>query len=325
MNKQQTIVINGATYDAHTGMRLESTAKVNVQNAQSVSSRARAHSVSAQNLHAAKTTHSQTLSRRHVQTPAHKAPSIRTKPSVVHHAKSPMVTRFASQPAATKPVAAPKISDIGPTPHPNVVNHHSKTAAVRIQPHHQSHAQTPHAHNQAAKNHAIHTALEKAVTDKKDYKAPKKTRRFAPIAAASLALMLLAGYLTYINMPSLSVKVASVQAGIAASYPSYHPSGYGLTGPVAFNDGQVTMKFAANTGTQNFTLNQSRSTWDSSALLDNYVDQASNGQYETFQDSGLTIYTYGSNAAWVNGGILHTINGDATLSSEQIRHIATSM
>ncbi len=322
MNKQQTIVINGAHYDAHTGMRLDEVAKADKNTDHAAVSRHQ--STSAHALHSSRTKHSQTLSRRHVQLPAHKAPSLRQKPRVVHYAKSPMVTKFTQQVPVTKSAPSNVIADIGPTPHPRT-SHHSKTTAART---HSPQSASHHVHhdNQSVKNHAIHSALEKAVTNKSDFKAPKKSKRnFGAIAVASLALMLLAGYLTYINMPSLSVKVASAQAGIAASYPSYQPSGYGLTGPVAFNDGQVTMKFAANTGTQNFTLNQSRSTWDSSALLDNYVQQASNGQYETFQDSGLTIYTYGSNAAWVNGGILHTINGDATLSSEQIRHIATSM
>jgi hypothetical protein len=167
--------------------------------------------------------------------------------------------------------------------------------------------------------------MERAVSPHKTTKKSKHHRRLTAVASAGLAITLLAGYLTYVNMPSLSVQVAAAQAGIAASYPSHQPTGYSLQGPVAYEDGQVTMKFSSNTNSEKFTLNQSRSTWDSSALLDNYVQQASNGKYQALQDSGLTIYTYGNDAAWVNGGVLHTISGDAQLSDEQVRQIATSM
>lgn len=40
---------------------------------------------------------------------------------------------------------------------------------------------------------------------------------------------------------------------------------------------------------------------------------------------GLTIYSSGKNAVWVNGGILYQITGSANLSNEQIQKIATSL
>jgi hypothetical protein len=45
----------------------------------------------------------------------------------------------------------------------------------------------------------------------------------------------------------------------------------------------------------------------------------------TYSERGLTVYTYGSKAAWVNGGILYTLNGNAPLNSDQILKIASSM
>ena len=59
--------------------------------------------------------------------------------------------------------------------------------------------------------------------------------------------------------------------------------------------------------------------------LENYVKEKSHDEYSTAQEKGLTIYNYGSNAAWVSGGILYTIDGDAPLSPDQIRKIATSV
>lgn len=126
-------------------------------------------------------------------------------------------------------------------------------------------------------------------------------------------------------MPNLSVRVAAAQAGINAGYPNYHPDGYALAGPVTFSDGRVSMNFKANGGNHTFTINQSKSGWNSDAVLDNYVSPRAGSSYIPYTERGLTIYTYDNNAAWVNGGILYTVEGDAPLSSEQIRRIATSL
>jgi len=126
-------------------------------------------------------------------------------------------------------------------------------------------------------------------------------------------------------MPSWSVHVAAGQAGIDATYPEYRPDGYSLDGPVTYNDGQVTIDFAANTGSSKFSLKQSKSSLDSSAVLDSIVHKKVGDKYITNQERGLTIYTYDGNATWVNAGILYSIDGNAPLSSEQIRRIATSL
>jgi hypothetical protein len=136
---------------------------------------------------------------------------------------------------------------------------------------------------------------------------------------------MLGGYFTYLNMPNLSVRVAATQAGINATYPDYQPDGYRLDGAIAAQEGKVQMKFASNSGPQNYVITQEKSTWDSSAVVDNLVKPASNDSYVTTNERGLTIYTFDGNAAWVNGGILYTVGGDAPLSSEQIRRIATSL
>lgn len=142
----------------------------------------------------------------------------------------------------------------------------------------------------------------------------------------AMALMMLGGYMTYINAPNLSVRIAAAQAGIDASYPNYQPDGYSLNGPVAFNDGEVSMTFVANANKEvSYYVQQSSSDWDSATLLENYVKGQSSGDYNTSQLNGMTIYTYGGNAAWVSGGILYTINGNAQLSPDQIRKIASSL
>ena len=172
-------------------------------------------------------------------------------------------------------------------------------------------------------NAAVENTHKQSAPAKKPFL--KRHPRAFSIVTASVALVLLGGYLTYLNMPSLSVRVAAAQAGINANYPSYQPDGYSLNGLIGYSPGEVSMKFAANGGPQTYTIKQSKSNWDSTAVLDNYVTPRAGVSYIPYTERGLTIYTYGNNAAWVNGGILYTIEGNAPLSSEQIRHIATSL
>lgn len=178
------------------------------------------------------------------------------------------------------------------------------------------------------KQEAISEAMQKAPSRKevdKQTKTPSKFRKLMSVGSVSLALILLGGYFTYLNMPNLSVRVAAAQAGVDASYPEYRPDGYSLSGSVAYNQGWVSMKFASNSGDQDFTIKQSKSSWDSVAVLDNYVKEKVGNNYVPYNERGLTIYIYNSNAAWVNDGILYTIEGDAPLSGDQIRRIATSL
>lgn len=180
---------------------------------------------------------------------------------------------------------------------------------------------------QVIKNEAISEALSKT------FKKPKSKRnifkrnaKFINIFTISAAILIIAGYFIYLNMPSISVRIAGAQAGINATYPEYHPDGYSINGPVLYTDGEVTINFLANTGNSRFVIKQSKSSLDSSAVKIQ-VDKDSNNETSESKEGGLTIYTYSNNtkAAWVNGGILYTITGDAKLSGEQIRHIATSL
>lgn len=163
-----------------------------------------------------------------------------------------------------------------------------------------------------------------ARTKRQSLKARFMKRPKLNIAAALTAILLLGGYLAYINMPNLSVRVASSRAGIPASFPEYHPDGYRFNGPVTYSPGEVELKFRSNTNDQTYTIKQQASNWDSQAVLDNHVTRQSSN-YLTYSEQGLTIFTFGNKAAWVNGGVLYTIDGNAPLSSEQILKIAASM
>lgn len=148
--------------------------------------------------------------------------------------------------------------------------------------------------------------------------------KFTTVMSTSLSVLVLGAYLTYINLPNISMRVAATRAGINASLPSYSPDGYALSGAITYAPSEVSVNYKSNTSEQGFTVTQRASTWDSQAVLGKYVNKQTTA-YLTLQEQGLTVYTYGNKAAWSNGGLFYTIEGDAPLSSEQIIKIATSM
>jgi len=132
-------------------------------------------------------------------------------------------------------------------------------------------------------------------------------------------------YFVNLNMPDLSLRVAAMQTGIEASYPSYVPRDFSLS-DITSEDGKVTLNFRnAQTGDA-FSLVEESSSWDSNALLTNYVRDAYDDNYTIVREQGLTLYVSGSDASWVNGGVVYklsTVSG--SLTKKQIKSIATSL
>ena len=131
-------------------------------------------------------------------------------------------------------------------------------------------------------------------------------------------------YFVNLNMPDLSLRVAAMQTGIEASYPSYRPRGYELS-DITSESGKVTLNFKNSDGDA-FSLVEESSSWDSNTLLTNYVTPTYQDNYIVIREQGLTLYVSGSDACWVNGGVmfkLKTLSG--TLTKKQIKSIATSL
>jgi hypothetical protein len=319
MVNKQTITINGREYDPQTGLPVEtSQEKVTPQ----PQPQPRHHHTPSSHIHST-LQKSKTLNRRAVQRPAKpqtQAAQVASPRKHMDIARSSSISRFAPKPVVTP--AAPAKADIGPIAHPlqHKANHAINTKKQTVAP-------VVHKPSQVIKNEAIQTALQTPAKQKQKTSLKKRFPRVFSVSSVGLAVFLLAGYLSYLNMPTLSIRVAAVQSGINATYPDYRPSGYRLDGPIAYDDGQVSMKFAANAGPQNFTITEQQSNWNSSAVLEKYVQPKvdTDSDYTAHTQSGLTIYTYDNNAAWVNGGILYTIEGNAPLSKDQVLRIATSL
>lgn len=147
--------------------------------------------------------------------------------------------------------------------------------------------------------------------------------RLVGITALAVLLLGAIGYFTYTNLPHVSVYVASVRSGVDAKYPSYQPDGYRLSS-VNYDDTSVSMSFKSNGGPLSYTISQKHTSWDSTAVQDNYAKEKWGNKTETLEVRGLTIFYHDGSAIWVNGGMLYEISGSAKLASSQVRNIATS-
>ena len=227
------------------------------------------------------------------------------------HSKSTAIAKFsAGQPAQT---ANPE-SEVAPALSPGTPN-----TTPAISPKEQLIAQ------QLAKTAANQPAPEPKPSLKKRISDKLKNGRTGSVMAASLAALLLIGYVTYLNVPRMALRVAAGRAGFSAELPGYSPSGFRFSGPVAYSPGELTLGYASNTDNRAYQVKEKETSWDSQTLLDNYV-LSETELYSTYQQRGLTIYVFdGSTATWVNGGIWFTVSGDSQLTSEQLLKIAASL
>jgi len=342
MSANKTITINGRAYDAVTGLpiservydqvsRVSNTKptpapkKAEPKEEKKVSPAVKRDAATAATQVHSQTQRSKTLLRRVSKKPA--APAKR--PTTGRHmdmARSTKVSKFAPHPVVTPPVV-PKVAPVAAKPdkapqvHPVAAKALARASAAKP-------VVAKPATSKEVKDAAIATALAtpKAKATKEKKKVNKLRRRFL-IVVGIVLLFGLAVYAVYRFVPAVSVSIASAQAGVEATYPEYVPDGYSLDHPVTYSDGEVALKFKSNGNKENsYTITQTRSSWDSSAVLDNVVRPDAGENYITTKERGLTVYSYGNNAAWVNGGVLYVISSNnAPLSGEQIRHIATSL
>ncbi len=338
MASAKTITINGREYDAVTGLPVEGSKKTAPQPPSALKAK-ETKSATVRNQTAAGSVHgtvqrSTTLARRATKKPAASHKHSILRPKTGRHmdiAQSSKITKFAPNPVI-KPKTA-SASPVKPTAHTVV-----KDKPAQVHPSAQRAIAKATAKKQATliaaqpktskqvKDAAIEKALAtpKAVESKKGESKTKWKKR---ILALVIILVVLLGslYLVYRFIPGVSVGLAASSAGISARYPDYIPDGFSFSQPVSYSDGEVNLTFASNSNNSSYAISQKRNSWDSSAVLDKIVKPLVGDSYTTTKERGLTIYTYNRGAAWTNGGILYVISGNATLSSDQIRHIATSL
>lgn len=206
------------------------------------------------------------------------------------------------------------------------------TRPMAFAPAHPQYAVPPRAHPASAAPVVRPAAkpidmFEAAIAHAKSHEQqlPRTTRRrskAAGLLAGIGAFLVLGGFITYLNMPGIEMQFASMKAGFRAELPEYKPTGYAIKGGVETKDNSIRVSFRS--GDSEYTVSQQPSGWNSQTLLENYVTTAA-ATHQTVQSQGRTIYIWGNNAAWVDGGIRYEVSGNAPLTADDIVKLATSM
>lgn len=335
--KKQTVIINGKTYDMATGKLVAMTQPVKksrvindiAPNRQGILASKPAPIAPAARRPRGVAAHvrpvtqkSDTLRRDILKRPAS---TIRPNANKVHKhiQKSEHITKFT--PAKTEATSTKKPSvdtDLVAQTRALEKAHAEHVAAVA-----KNHAPIG---SRIIKEHLLKQAVEKTPAHEAKHHITdnihvSRRARFTSVTLTSLALLLLGGYLTYTNIPNLSIRIAAANAGINASLPQYQPAGYRIHGPISYQEGEVNVSYKQSGSNLGYKISQRPTDWDPIAALDNYVESDSKDNYQTHSVQGLTVYTYDKKAVWVNGGILHVLDGNAPLSNQQVERIVASM
>lgn len=200
----------------------------------------------------------------------------------------------------------------------------------------QSAAATPQQTAKELKDQAIKKALASTIqTSQKEAKKSKKKSkkiRFG-IGRFSLALLCAATavfaivYFVNLNTPDFSLRVAAMQTGIDAKYPTYVPRDFSLS-DITSEAGKIVLNFKNAAADSAFSITEEDSSWDSNALLNNFVKEEYGENYSTIREQGLTIYITSNNsdACWVNGGVVYKIKAiSGSFTKKQLKSIAVSL
>lgn len=155
--------------------------------------------------------------------------------------------------------------------------------------------------------------------------ASQSTGPARPIALVMsvIAATLVGAYLWQSNYSTFALKLAGARSGMAATLPSYIPSGWKVDNTIKSSEGTLSYKIASRDHSLDVT--QKKSDWDSQAVLEQFVLPRST-DYLALQAQGLTIYVYSDGeAAWVNHGTFYHLDGNHGLTQEEIIRIATSL
>lgn len=281
--------------------------------------------------------HSKTLARHHLKKPqfvmktaiskAHAPAEVMAKPqSAIAHKRSAYSVDLARQQRAAltgkhhtiKHFVAPAIHSVSAQVPVIAVQ------PVPVEPNVLPPARLPIRHQEDVFQKAIAQATSHQQPEHKIQRKRSGKRRVANSLAVIAAFLIIGGFVGYMNMPGIEMRIASVQAGFSASLPTYAPTGYALEGGVLRSGDTISVSFRS--GASRYRVTQQSSNWDSQTLLDDTL--AANSQYQTVQKNGQTIYIYrdgGTNAVWVNGGIRYDLTGNAELSKNEIVSIAASL
>ena len=150
-----------------------------------------------------------------------------------------------------------------------------------------------------------------------------KQRRAAKRHAVSMAtgfaaLLVIAGFAAYINMPGLQIRIAGIQAGVSAIQPDFQKAGFAYGGVEAV-DGKRVIGLKANGN--DYKLLERSTNWDGETMIKTVSSVGANGSpnYTEVKVGTNTVYRFNEKqATWVKDGTWYHLSGDAAISDSQL-------
>ncbi len=325
------IVIKGKKFDAITGKAITEEKPKTVKAEVKATPKPAVKKTEATKKHTLKP--SQTLMRSVVKKPTHTPIKVqavldtpKTPSTIVSHKISVKSTNHSRTERAKAAVRSENISRFGtPTAKTSLTKQYAhvpvKQAPEKPEETTEPTAPTPERTNSVdqmflkAIENATHYADIKATSAKHLKKAKLHT---ANMALGVLALLVIAGFAAYTNMPSVQLKVAGIRAGVATTDPDFEKTGFAYRGVNAENDARIiTLEAQGNT----YRLVERATNWDSETMISSISSVGANGapNYTVITAGEDKIYRFSeSQATWVKNGIWYEIHGDAGLTDGQL-------
>lgn len=333
-NQNNTIVLNGKQYNAHTGELLDNAkpAKSQPKSVKTIDG-------------FAKQDNSPEKSTRHA-TVRHRTASH----SIQHHKAQrshTLMRAVVKQPKIIPPTTAKQLPHVlsGPTTYD--VHREARAKAITKstlitkygplavhKPSSTKHSTSRQHHTPKSEISAISGAVDEAVASEQykltstlpqPIKRRRKGHKVMNAVAVMAVIVLIVGFVVVKNVPDISLRIASSRSGVVGVIPEYRPTGFVLSDSINYSPGQLMLDYHSDNNDRNFTVIQSKTSWNDNDLLANFITNNHN-TYQTYRDHGRLIFIYGdSNATWIQNGVWYRIVGNAQLSSDQLLRIAASM
>jgi hypothetical protein len=146
-------------------------------------------------------------------------------------------------------------------------------------------------------------------------KRRRVSKRLRNWSAASLAVVLLGGFIAYQNLASIQLHLASSHIGFTAAVPA-HPAGFSL-GHFSYQPGSVALHFHSNSNDdRSFAINEQPAVGNATGYL---------AGYHRLQVGSTTVYVDDqNNAVWVSHGILYQLTNHEAIAGRALSDLVAS-
>jgi len=160
---------------------------------------------------------------------------------------------------------------------------------------------------------------------RKRFSSKLRSNKLKSIGVSTVAVLLIGGFITYQNLPTITLAIANKDAGISAKIPKGIPSNFAISPKIDRSPGQVVLSFNSRVDDRSFTLTQVKADTTIQSLKD-VIARVSDNQFQTYEAGGITLFLSNDNRAdWMDGGMRYNITGKTGFSPDQIAQIASSL